>query len=125
MEDLAKKSVLIVDDVKSNLVVLHNILKSDYTLLMARNGVEAIERANKFMPDLILLDILMPDMDGYDVLAALKNSAKTRYIPVIFVTGLTELGDEEKGLSLGAVDYINKPFVPAVVRKRVQSWINN
>jgi CheY-like chemotaxis protein len=123
MENQAKRKVLIVDDVKSNLLVLHSILKKDYTLLMARNGLEAIERANVYLPDLILLDVLMPEMDGYAVIAALKNSSKTCNIPAIFITGLSDPGDEEKGLALGAVDYISKPFNPEIVRQRVRSHI--
>jgi len=123
MEDHVKNSLLIVDDEKSNLLVLHSILRQEYTLYMARDGREALERANESMPDLILLDILMPGMDGYAVLAALKNSAETRHIPVIFITGLSDPDDEEKGLSLGAVDYISKPFSPAIVKLRVQSQI--
>ena len=119
MEAEAKKRVMVVDDTKSNLLVLHNILKKDYTLIMARSGLEAIERANEYLPDLILLDILMPEMDGYAVLAALKESAKTQNIPVIFITGLIDPKDKEKGLSLGAVDYINKPFDSEDVKMRI------
>jgi len=123
MDNPVKKSVLIVDDMKSNLLVLYSILKNDYTLLTARNGPEAIERASTYMPDLILLDILMPEMDGYAVIAALKNSDKTQNIPVIFISGLSESSDEKKGLSLGAVDYIKKPFNPVIVKLRVQNQI--
>jgi len=123
MENQVKKSILVVDDVKSNLMFLYNILKEDYTLLTARNGPEAIERANKFLPDLILLDILMPGMDGYTVLTELKNSGKTQNIPVIFTTGLDDHDDESKGLSLGAVDYISKPFDSAIVKQRVKKHL--
>jgi len=123
MDNQVKNSILIVDDEKSNLLVLNSILNQDYTLYVARNGVEAVKRANECMPDLILLDILMPGMDGYAVISALKNSDKTQNIPVIFITGLSDTSDEEKGLSLGAVDYIGKPFSPAIVKLRVQSQI--
>jgi PleD family two-component response regulator len=125
MGNQVKKRVLIVDDMKSNLLILYSILKEDYTLLMARNGLEAIERASKYAPDLILLDILMPEMCGYDVITALKSSDKTQNIPVIFISGLDGPGDEEKGLSLGAVDYIKKPFNPAIVKLRVQNQIES
>ena len=123
MENKVKKRLLIVDDVKSNIMVLYNILKSDYTILVAKSGLEAIERANEYIPDLILLDIIMPEMDGYAVLAALKESDKTQNIPVIFTTGLSEPNDKEKGLSLGAVDYFCKPFDAAIVKQKVQSHI--
>jgi len=123
MEDQVKNSILIVDDDKSNLLVLNDILNQDYTLFLARSGREAIEKANGNMPDLILLDIIMPGMDGYEVLAALKDSDKTRNIPVIFITGLSDPEAEEKGLSLGAADYISKPFSHAIVKLRVQNQI--
>ena len=123
MEDQVKNSLLIVDDEKSNLLVLNSILNQEYTLYMARDGHEAVERANECMPDLILLDILMPGMDGYAVIGALRSSVTTQHIPVIFITGLSDPDDEEKGLSLGAVDYISKPFSPAIVKLRVQNQI--
>jgi len=116
-----KNSVLIVDDEKSNIIALTHILGSEYTIHFAKNGTDAIELAEKFLPDVILLDILMPGMDGYEVIARLKKGAKTDEIPVIFITGLTGEKEEEKGLSLGAVDYISKPFSPAVVKLRVRN----
>jgi len=118
-----KNSVLIVDDEKSNIIALTHILSSEYTVYFAKNGMDAIELAEKFLPDVILLDILMPDMDGYEVISRLKRDDKTNEIPVIFVTGLTGVEEEEKGLSLGAVDYINKPFSPAIVKLRVRSQV--
>ena len=121
--DETKNSVLIVDDEKSNILVLTRILGREYTIFVAKDGEDAIEVANEYLPDVILLDILMPDMDGYDVIAALKESDKTRHIPVIFITGLSNPDDEEKGLSLGAADYISKPFSPAIVKLRVQNQI--
>ena len=123
MENHVKNSILIVDDDKSNLLVLNDILNQDYTLYLARSGRDAIEKANGNLPDLILLDIIMPGMDGYDVLAALKDSDKTRHIPVIFITGLSDPEAEKKGLSLGAADYISKPFSHAIVKLRVQNQI--
>ncbi len=116
-----KNSVLIVDDEKSNIIALTHILSSEYTIYFAKNGLDAIELAEKFLPDVILLDILMPDMDGYDVIFRLKRGNKTNEIPVIFITGLAGVEEEEKGLSLGAADYISKPFSAAVVKLRVRN----
>jgi len=123
MENQIKKRVLVVDDIKSNLLVMYSILRKDYALILARNGAEAIRRAREHAPDLILLDILMPEMDGYEVFAELKNHDSTRDIPVIFTTGLSDPDDHEKGLSLGAADYINKPFDPAIVKRCVQKQV--
>jgi len=118
-----KHSVLIVDDSNLSIMVLTRILESEYTLYKVNNGREAIKVAEQYLPDVILLDILMPDMDGYDVIAVLKKSQKTKDIPILFITGLDKPGDEEKGLALGAVDYILKPFSPATVRLRVRNQI--
>jgi diguanylate cyclase (GGDEF)-like protein len=118
-----KYSVLIVDDEKSNISEIREILSPVYTIYAARSGTEAVETAEEFVPDVILLDILMPEMDGYDVITKLKKSDKTRMIPVIFVTGLDGEEDEEKGLELGAADYIAKPFSSAIVKLRVQNQI--
>ena len=118
-----KNSLLIVDDEKSNILILREILGQEYTIYAAKNGPDAIEVANERLPDVILLDILMPGMNGYEVITALKSSNETRYIPVIFVTALSEAKDEEKGFLLGAADYINKPFSPAIVKLRVQNQI--
>jgi len=123
MEKQEKNSILIVDDEKSNLLVLNDILKNEYTIYMARDGNEAIGRANELIPDIILLDILMPGMDGYKVLSILKNSEKTKGIPVVFITGLSTSDDEIKGLLLGADDYITKPFVDMVVKLRVKNQL--
>ena len=116
-----KNSILIVDDEKSNIIALSMILSPDYTVYAAKNGRDAIEIAQEYLPDVILLDILMPEMDGYDIIAKLKEIEETESIPVIFVTGLTNVGSEEKGLDLGAADYIIKPFSPAIVKLRVRN----
>ncbi|MDR1839510.1 MAG: hybrid sensor histidine kinase/response regulator [Treponema sp.] len=123
MNNSEKNRVLIVDDEKSNLEVLFNILNPEYTIFTAKNGAAAIEIANKYLPDIVLLDIIMPDMNGFDVLAALKASGKTKNIPVIFITGLDSVEDEEKGLELEAVDFIHKPFSPKIVKSRVRNQI--
>ncbi|MCL1892702.1 MAG: diguanylate cyclase [Holophagaceae bacterium] len=118
-----KNSILLVDDEKANLMYLNHILGTDYTIYMARGAVEAIERANELSPDLILLDIIMPDIDGYEVLASLKESETTKDIPVIYITGLCDYEDEVKGLNLGAEDYITKPFHDVIVKLRVRNQI--
>jgi len=94
-----------------------------YNLLISRNGTRAIELAKEHKPDLILLDVLMPDMTGFEVITELKNCKDTINIPVIFITGLTSTEDEEKGFILGAVDYITKPFKRAIVKARVNTHI--
>ena len=116
-----KNSVLIVEDEVANIRLLSNILSSDYRLFAVNNGPDAILAAQKHSPDIILLDIIMPDMDGFAVLAALKESVQTKDIPVIIISGLGGSPDEEKGLSCGAADYISKPFSPLVVKYRVRN----
>jgi len=123
MNTSKKNSVLIVDDEKSNIIALTDILNKEYRVYAVRDSREAAEAAAKDMPDVILLDILMPEMDGYEVIRILKSSEKTRDIPVIFISGLDNIEAEEKGLILGAADYIPKPFSPAIVRLRVQNQI--
>jgi diguanylate cyclase (GGDEF)-like protein len=118
-----KNSVLIVDDEDSNIMALTHILGETYTIYAVKDGQDAIEVAEEFLPDVILLDIVMPEMDGYMVIAELKRLEKTRNIPVIFITGLSNSTDEEKGLSLGAADYIGKPFSPAIVKLRISNQI--
>lgn len=115
-----KQRILIVDDVAENIQVLLSTLKEEYAILVATNGEKALELAFKEpQPDIILLDIMMPGMDGYEVCERLKADDKTKDIPVIFVTALLESDDEAKGLALGAVDYITKPINPKLVKARV------
>jgi len=123
MEMEEKNSLLIVDDENSNLKVLTQILGQDYTIYTATNGKRAVERARQYLPDLILLDILMPEMDGYQTLAALKTNDRTQRIPVIFITGLDSFEDEEKGLDMGAADFIHKPFSAKIVKSRIRNQI--
>jgi len=118
-----KNTLLIVDDETSNLKVLTHILGHDYTIYTASNGADAVKKAGEYKPDLILLDILMPGMDGYETLSEIKKTEQIKKIPVIFITGLDSDEDEEKGLSLEAVDYITKPFSPIVVKLRVRNQI--
>jgi diguanylate cyclase (GGDEF)-like protein len=120
-----KRSLLIVDDMAANIRILANLLKDDYTIQVANRGQKALDisRGNH-PPDLILLDIMMPEMDGYQVCRELKNNATTNHIPVIFVTAMDAVEDQKKGLSLGAVDYITKPFDADIVKVRVRNHMN-
>lgn len=114
-------TILIVDDERSNIVVLSHILRPSYVVLAAKDGPTAIDIAKSKNPDLILLDIVMPGMSGFEVLAELKKNNLTMNIPVIFITGIDNNESEEKGLSLGAVDYITKPFHNSIVKLRVKT----
>ena len=119
-----KPTVLIVDDTTTNIAILSACLKKDYNLLTASSGQEAINIAQGSpQPDLILLDIEMPGMSGYQVCETLKSDEQTADIPVIFVTGKLDVEDEEKGLAMGAVDYITKPIHPAIVAARVKTHV--
>lgn len=115
-----KSKILIVDDEKSNLRLLSDLISDDADIMLAKSGQQALEKANKAKPDVILLDVVMPDMDGFEVLQKLKGNPATRLIPVIFVTGLTDVKFEEKGLSLGASDYIIKPIHEQLVKARIR-----
>lgn len=119
-----KKTVLLVDDEPTNLQVLRHTLQADYRLVFAKDGTTALQLAQKEQPDLILLDIMMPEMSGYEVCQQLKAQAATQYTPIIFVTALAESSDEEKGLAMGAVDYITKPFSPSIVKARVRTHLS-
>ncbi len=120
-----KGRVLIIDDQPENIHVLANIIQEQYDVQAATNGAKALEIAfGKNPPDMILLDIVMPEMNGYEVCRRLKADEQTRDIPVIFVTVRNSTEDEEYGFNLGAVDYISKPFQPTVVRVRVRNHMN-
>ena len=116
--------ILVVDDEPNNLQVIRQILKNEYELLFAKDGLKAIELANQYRPDLALLDIMMPDMDGYEVCRLLKANPGTAQIPVIFVTALNDVSDEEEGFNVGAVDYLSKPVSPAIVKARVRTHLS-
>ena len=118
-----KSKILVVDDEKANLFYLNHLLNADYTVYLIRDAKEAVARAKEYHPDLILLDIVMPEMSGYEVLSALKKSDETNNIPVIFITGLSDSADEMKGLDLGADDFITKPFTDEIVKLRVRNQI--
>ena len=117
-------TLLIVDDEPANLQVLNNILGEQNRLLFSRDGQRALTLAASEFPDLILLDVMMPDISGYDVCRQLKASPATVHIPVIFVTALSQVADEAQGLEAGAVDYLTKPVSPAIVRARVRTHLS-
>ncbi|MCL2752687.1 MAG: diguanylate cyclase [Defluviitaleaceae bacterium] len=116
-------SVLIVDDDPMNIMALAHILAPDYTVYAEADGKACLDAAKRLKPDLILLDIVMPELDGFGVIQRLKKDKDTKDIPVIFVTGLTKAQEEVKGFSLGAADFITKPFSPPVVSARVNHQI--
>jgi len=121
--DTHKNSILIADDAVFSESSLSHILQQEYTLYTVKCGAECLEQARKVAPDLILLDIVLPGMNGFDVIMELKRNALTQEIPVIIVTGLNNAEDEERGFLLGAADYISKPYTPAVVKLRVKNQI--
>lgn len=120
----SQKKLLVVDDEPTNLRVLNQTLRDYYSLTFAKSGAEALELVNKVKPDLILLDVMMPGMTGYEVCQTLKSNSATRHIPVIFVTALGDAIDEAKGFEVGAVDYISKPITPVVVKARVATHLS-
>ncbi|MDF2176707.1 response regulator [Aliiglaciecola sp. CAU 1673] len=121
--DTNRPVALLVDDEKANLRLLSELLRQDMDIALAISGYQALDKACKLKPDLILLDVVMPELDGFETLKALQTNASTKDIPVIFVTGLDSAHDEEKGLRLGAKDYIAKPFSPEVVKARVNAQL--
>jgi CheY-like chemotaxis protein len=121
---IRRPKVLIVDDVAENIHVMMNILREQCAIVVATNGEKALEQAiHEPQPDLILLDIKMPSMDGYEVLSQLKSNPSTTDIPVIFVTALSDSEDEAKGLKMGAADYITKPVNPDLLKVRALTQI--
>ena len=119
----APATVLVVDDAPSNLSILTDTLRAEYDVRIAASGSEALRLVNENPPDLILLDIVMPDMDGYEVCRRLKARAVTRHIPIIFLTAKGDVADETLGLALGAVDYIVKPVSVPIVQARVRTHV--
>jgi sigma-B regulation protein RsbU (phosphoserine phosphatase) len=114
----------VVDDATANLQIVHSMLKDDFKIRVATSGAKALALVKAMPhPDLILLDVTMPEMDGYEVCSILKATPEARDIPVIFLTGKTDVGDETKGFEVGAVDYIHKPFLAAVVKARVHTHV--
>jgi PleD family two-component response regulator len=117
-----KPTILVVDDTPDNLTLVSNLLKKDYRVRVAISGDKALKIAfSETPPDLILLDVMMPVMDGYEVCRQLRGNELTAHIPVIFLTAKSEIEDERIGLSLGASDYITKPISPPILEARVKT----
>jgi diguanylate cyclase (GGDEF)-like protein len=121
--DTSKATILVVDDVPANIEILNGVLGNQYDVLFATNGLDAVEIAREQNLDLILLDVMMPGLDGYGVCSLLKAEEKTADIPVIFVTAMDQEEDESRGLKAGVVDYITKPVRPSIVKARVQNQL--
>jgi len=120
----SKPVVLVVDDTPANIELLHNILRDDYKIKVATNGEKGLELAARDpRPSIVLLDIMMPGISGYEVISQLKENAETSAIPVVFITAKSQVKDEQKGLALGAVDYVTKPFDPDIVKARVHTHV--
>ncbi|MET0238255.1 MAG: response regulator, partial [Sphingobium sp.] len=115
--------ILIVDDEISNIEIMNATLEESYEICFATSGEQALETARSILPDLILLDVLMPGLNGFDVCRALKQDKLLADVPVIFTTGLGDTEDEVRGLSLGAIDYVTKPIQPVILRARVNNHI--
>ncbi|RFC40349.1 MAG: response regulator receiver modulated diguanylate cyclase [Candidatus Nitrotoga sp. CP45] len=118
-----RATILLVDDVPDNLSLLSSILREDYRIQLATSGAKALELVAASSPDLILLDVMMPEMDGYEVCKRLKANPDSCDIPVLFVTARNQTEDEELGLTLGAMDYIHKPISPPIIKARVRNHI--
>jgi CheY-like chemotaxis protein len=124
-EQIKRHTLLVVDDEPVNIKIFMEMLRSDYTIKVSTDGEKALQIAqSENPPDLILLDVMMPGMDGYEVCRRLKADERTRYIPVIFITAKTGEEDETKGFEVGALDYVTKPFRPVVVKARVATHLS-
>ncbi|WP_415720953.1 response regulator [Photobacterium ganghwense] len=119
----SKPTLLVIDDIPENLTLMYQLFKDDYKVKGANSGVRGIAVAESVNPDLILLDIMMPEMDGYEVCRRLKHNPVTRDVPVIFLTAKVDRIDEQKGLEMGAVDYVTKPINPEIVKARVKTHV--
>ncbi|HXC93961.1 MAG TPA: diguanylate cyclase [Geobacteraceae bacterium] len=122
MQD-GRHKILIIDDTPANIQILNEFLRQDYAIFFSTNGPDGIRIARQELPDLILLDIMMPKMDGYEVCAKIKADPLTRQIPVIFITAMNAEEDEAKGLDAGAIDYITKPVSAPIVKARVKNHL--
>ncbi|MCT7512274.1 GGDEF domain-containing response regulator [Aliarcobacter cryaerophilus] len=123
--EFKKPTILVVDDMTTTLLLIHDLLKDTYEVKIAKSGTKALEILNAPNDiDLILLDIEMPDINGYDVCKRIKNNETIKNIPIIFITGRTSQEDEEYGLNLGAIDYITKPFNKAIVKLRIKNYLD-
>ena len=123
--EFKKPTILVVDDMTTTLLLLHDLLKDTYEVKIAKSGTKALEILESPNDiDLILLDVEMPDINGYEVCKRIKNNETIKNIPIIFITGRTSQEDEEYGLNLGAIDYITKPFNKAIVKLRIKNYLN-
>ena len=122
--DTTQRPILCVDDEPSNLALMRHVLQADHKLVFARNGAETLQAVAKHDPVLLLLDVNMPDLNGFEVARRLKADPQTNHIPIIFVTGLSDEVDEQAGFDAGGVDYITKPISPAIVRARVRTHLS-
>ena len=123
--EFKKPTILVVDDMTTTLLLIHDLLKDTYEVKIAKSGTKALEILNAPNDiDLILLDVELPDINGYEVCKILKNNDQTKKIPIIFVTARNSEADEEYGLNLGAIDYITKPFNNAIVKLRIKNYLN-
>ncbi len=118
-----RNKIMVVDDEQIFLNIMSAILEKEYHLILVNNSGQVMDKAITHTPDLILLDIMMPEINGFEVISALKSNEMTKDIPVMFVSSLCDVEDEEKGLQFGAVDYITKPFNAAIVRARIKTHI--
>ena len=123
MKNLSDCIVLVVDDTETNIDILMDILADDYDVVVAMDGEGALEAVDEDTPDLVLLDIMMPDMDGFEVCKRLKENPETAGIPVIFLSALTDDEDKQKGFDLGAIDFITKPFDPEEIQTKVKQHL--
>lgn len=119
----SRPKILIIDDTPANIQLLYEFLKDEHDVFFATGGEKGLELARTKLPDLILLDIMMPDMDGYQVCARLKAEEATLHIPVIFITAMSSIDEEARGLEIGAIDFITKPISPPVVKIRVRNHL--
>ena len=124
MKNLSNCSILIVDDTKFNIKILEDTLKSDYQLSVAMDGKAALKFMEEVIPDIILLDIMMPEMDGFEVFSKIKEDDRLKDIPVIFLSAVTDINSKAKAFEMGAVDYITKPFEVPEVKARVQTHLS-
>jgi diguanylate cyclase (GGDEF)-like protein len=118
-----RQRILIVDDAMTNIMALEELLKGDYDVSYVTRSEEGLEACRTLRPDLVLLDVVMPGIDGFEVCARLKRDPETRDIPVVFVTARADIADETRGLEAGAIDFITKPFSPPIVRARVRNHL--
>ncbi|MBU5637784.1 diguanylate cyclase [Geomonas sp. Red69] len=122
-EQAARGKILIVDDTAANIEILYKILKGEFDVLFAKSGADGMRMVREHTPDLVLLDVMMPDMDGYEVCRLLKRDPATARMPVVFVTAMGNDEDETRGLELGAIDYLTKPIRPPIVLARVRNHL--